>query len=70
MEQKRGSVASEREVGRRGDESAVYSPGEEMGKQLGGDLDVGLGAERNILEDMDKFQRELDELREKYEKKA
>ena len=51
----------------RGNEYALYSPNEERENRLGGvdevGKEVGRSDSRNILDDMEKFQREIDELR-------
>jgi len=56
-----------------GNEYALYSPMEESEKKLGLDENMARGKEgegrsdsSNILDDMEKFQREIDELRTKY----
>jgi hypothetical protein len=51
-----------------GNEYALYSPQEESENKLGADADVDVGVpttrsdSNNILDDMEKFQREIDEL--------
>lgn len=56
-------------------EHALYSPVDEKERVLGVDESVSVGAEKgqevrsnssNILDDMEKFQREIDELRTRY----
>jgi len=53
-----------------GREYAVYSPNEESENKL--DSGAALGGTRsdsnNILDDMEKFQREIEELRQRYSK--
>jgi hypothetical protein len=79
MENRRTSIASESSLRREyapvddkaGNEYALYSPLEESEKRLGGSS-AGMGGRsgsNSILDDMDKFQREIEELRLKYEKK-
>ncbi|KAI4664908.1 uncharacterized protein J4E79_003207 [Alternaria viburni] len=80
-EHRRTSVASESSLRREyapadekgGNEYALYSPMEESEKKLGLDENMAGGKEgegrsdsSNILDDMEKFQREIDELRTKY----
>lgn len=59
------------QTGTNGSEYALYSPMEESENKPGNGVGVETGvAERtesgNILDDMDKFQREIDELRHRY----
>jgi hypothetical protein len=75
---RRTSVASESSLRREyapveekgGNEYALYSPNEESEKQLG--LGAALTESRSdsnsILDDMEKFQREIEELRQRYTK--
>ncbi|KAL1800717.1 hypothetical protein ACET3X_001059 [Alternaria dauci] len=80
-EQRRSSVASESSLRRTyapvdeksENEHALYSPIEESEARLGLDENVSSGKEgegrsdsSNILDDMEKFQREIDELRTRY----
>ena len=54
-----------------GNEYALYSQNEESENRLGLDAAAGTGAgtdSSNILDDMDKFQREIEELRQRYSK--
>jgi hypothetical protein len=61
----RREYAPVNEQGERGDEYALYSPNEVGEKRLG--MEEGREGARsdssNILDDMEKFQREIDELR-------
>jgi hypothetical protein len=80
-EHRRTSIASESSLRREyapvdekgGNEYALYSPNEEKEKRLGLGENVSGGKEgegrsdsSNILDDMEKFQREIDELRTRY----
>jgi hypothetical protein len=53
-----------------GNEYALYSPREEAEDKMAASTGAGVGEGRkdsnNILDDMEKFQREIDELRNRY----
>lgn len=68
---RRTSVASESSLRREyapADENALYSPQEEIENTLGSSakLEETRSDSSNILDDMDKFQREIEELRLRY----
>jgi len=65
-DKRRASMASESSL--RNEYALVEGKaGEEVGGEKG---EAGVGMDSNILDDMDRFQQELEELREKYEKAA